>query len=170
MIEDGLGDSIENLFESFDPIPLAAASTAQVHRAVLHSGQEAVVKVQRPITVTKVGADLHIIQDGVAAVARRFDWVRHNNIDGIVNEFAVNVIRELDYDNEIYNGRRLQKAMAAIPSVHVPDVFRGLSSSRILTMEFVRGVKITDTAAMDLAGHRSQSFGKRALAGNGSSS
>ena len=152
LIQEDLDDSVENLFASFEERPLAAASTAQVHRAVLHSGEEVVVKVQRPNTVTKVGADLHIIQDGVAAAARRFEWARHNNIDGIVNEFAINVIRELNYDNELYNGRRLQKLMASIPSIHVPDVYGALSSSRVLTMEYVKGVKITDTLAMDRAG------------------
>ena len=95
-----LGEPVEALYADFTPQPMAAASTAQVHRALLHSGQEVVVKVQRPNTVTKVGADLHIIQDAVGAAERRFEWMRHNNIGGIVNEFATNVMRELNYDSQ----------------------------------------------------------------------
>jgi ubiquinone biosynthesis protein len=147
-----LGTSPEKIFASFESNPFAAASTAQVHRAVLAEGQCVAVKVQRPDIVIKVRTDLNIMRDVVKTLERRIAYARNNDVSGILNEFAVHVLRELDYDNEAYNARRLTHNMADIPGVHIPIVYGQYSTPRVLTMEFVEGVKITNVAAIDAAG------------------
>lgn len=147
-----LGSPPEKLFATLETTPYAAASTAQVHRATLADGQQVVVKVQRPDIVIKVRIDLNIMRDVIRTVEQRIAYARNNDFSGILNEFAENVLRELDYDNESYNARRLMHNMAGIENVHIPTVYNAYSTARVLTMEFVEGVKITDVAAIDAAG------------------
>lgn len=152
IVETELGRPLEELFASFDADPLAAASTAQVHRATLLDGRPVVVKVQRPDIVPKVKADLGIIDDLLDAIEQQFEAARDNDIRGIFQEFSKNMLLELDYTNESYNARRIQRAMAGFPGITVPTVYPALSTSRVLTMDFVAGVQVTNTAAMDEAG------------------
>jgi len=142
IIRAELGAPPERLFASFDHEPLAAASTAQVHCAILHEGTQVVVKVQRPNINAKVRTDLRIMREVTARLERRFVWARELALSGIVGEYATGVMRELNYHNEIYHGVRLADTMATVPGVHVPRVYRELSTSKVLTMEFVRGIKV----------------------------
>jgi ubiquinone biosynthesis protein len=152
IISQELGAPPEQLFVTFDPTPLAAASTAQIHRATLPAGQEVVVKVQRPNIIAKVTADLGVMTKLARVLESRFAWARQLNLRGIVEEFARGILKELDYQNEAFYARRLDTHMAAIPHVHVPIIYGARSAARVLTMEFIRGVKITQTAAIDEAG------------------
>ena len=152
LITKELGRDPDEVFATWDENVLAAASTAQIHRATLDTVEEVVIKVQRPFIEPKVKADLGILQDAVDTMEDRVAWARNNDIGGMMNEFAENVIRELDYDNEAYNARRLAKAMESHPGVHVPIIYTRYSTSRVMTQEFVRGVKINNLAAIDEAG------------------
>ena len=147
IVQAELGSPPEQLFASFEQAPLAAASTAQVHRATLQDGSEVVVKVQRPDITSKVWTDLQIMRELAGRLVRRFDWARQLDLSAIVEVYAAGVMRELDYRNEAYHGVRLADAMAPLPRVHVPRVYRELSSTKVLTMEFVRGVKINQLQA-----------------------
>ncbi len=151
-IENSLGKPINELFASFEQKPLAAASTAQVHRATLMDGSNVVVKVQRPFIVPKINADLGILKDLVNAMEDHFAGVRDLNAGGILHEFSVNLIRELDYTNEAYYARRLKTTMANLRGVHVPTIYSDLSRPRVMAMEFVKGVKITNVEAIEQAG------------------
>jgi ubiquinone biosynthesis protein len=151
-IESELGAPISELYASFDAEPLAAASTAQVHRATLHDGAKVVVKVQRPLIVPKVNADLGILHDLVETMDNNFDSVRDANASGILSEFATNLVRELDYTNEAYYARRLKANMAIYPEVHVPTIYSQLTRPKVMTQEFVKGVKIINIEAIDQAG------------------
>ncbi|NTU81562.1 MAG: AarF/ABC1/UbiB kinase family protein, partial [Chloroflexales bacterium] len=142
-----LGGAPEELFATCEQEPLAAASTAQVHRATLHDGTRVVVKVQRPNIVAQVRTDLRIMLDAARMLERRFSWARDLDLAGMVSVFAEGVNKELDYTNEAYHMIRVGDSMASVSGVHVPTVYRELSTSRVLTMEYVEGVKISKIAA-----------------------
>jgi ubiquinone biosynthesis protein len=138
-----LGAPPEQLFATFDRNALAAASTAQVHRATLQEGCQVAVKVQRPNIIAKVSTDLRIMGEVAKTLERRFDWARDLDLSGLVSEFAAGVHKELNYRNEAYHTIRLRDNLASISGVHVPTIYRQLSTSRVLTMEYIDGVKIS---------------------------
>ncbi len=147
-----LGAPPAEIFAEFDSEPLAAASTAQVHRAVLQDGTIVAVKVQRPNIKNQVKADLGIMQSAARVFMRRLDWARNVDLAAILDEFGTNILTELDYRNEAYNATRLNRAMADIPNVRVPEIYYEFSTEKVLTMEFVAGVKVTHVAEMDEVG------------------
>ncbi len=147
-----LGKPPEELFATFDTEPFAAASTAQVHRATLHDGTLVAVKVQRPNIVAKTKADLGVMQELARQLARRVEIARRLDVEGILHEFASGVLLEMDYRNEAYNARRISDAMVKFAQMHVPVVYPDLSGERVMTAEFVKGVKISNVGALDAAG------------------
>jgi ubiquinone biosynthesis protein len=147
-----LGGPPEELYATFDTEPFAAASTAQVHRATLHDGTLVAVKIQRPNIVAKTKADLGVMQQLAKVMADRFDLARKLDFEGILREFATGVIAELDYRNEAYHARRIAESMEKFPQIHVPVVYSALSGERVLTAEFVSGIKISNVAGLDEAG------------------
>jgi ubiquinone biosynthesis protein len=142
----------EEVFKEFDKEPLAAASTAQVHRAVLHSGEEVVVKVQRPDIIPQVRADLGVMHEIAGALQRRHVVGPSVDAVGTIDEFGTNVMRELDYQNEAYNTRRVAFNMQSIPGVHVPRIYGQYTTSKVMTEEFIRGVKLSKVDQIDAAG------------------
>ncbi len=151
-IEKELGKPVDSLFAHFEQEPFAAASTAQVHRATLHDGTLVAVKVQRPKIVAKTKADLGVMQQMAKVLADRFELARKLDVEGILREFASGVLIELDYRNEAYHAVRISEAMAKFPKIHVPVVYPRLSGERVMTAEFVSGIKISNVAALDAAG------------------
>src|SRR6185503_20240681 len=143
-----LGAPPETLFESFNPVPLAAASLAQVHEATTRDGRRVAVKVQRPNIHEQLRSDIKILMRGSAVLERRAEWAADEDLTGVVAEFGSTLLRELDYTVEAYNARRLERVLAGIERVHVPAVEPTLSSDRVLTLEFIEGVKSTDTEAI----------------------
>ena len=142
----------EEAFKEFEKEPLAAASTAQVHRAVLHTGEEVVVKVQRPDIIPQVRADLGVMHEIATALQKRKLVGPSVDAVGTIDEFGDNVMRELDYQNEAYNARRVAYNMQTIEGVHIPKIYGQQTSNRILTMEFIRGVKLNKVDQIDAAG------------------
>ncbi|MCU0736504.1 MAG: AarF/UbiB family protein, partial [Methylotetracoccus sp.] len=152
IITTQLGRPPAEIFATLDQKPLAAASTAQVHRAALPDGTAVVVKVQRPDIDVTVRADLNVVRDLTRLAQHRFAWARKSDIAGITREYADNILLELDYTNEAFNGRLLAQNMATFPNVHVPIVYTEFSCARVMVQEFVKGVKITNVAAINAAG------------------
>jgi ubiquinone biosynthesis protein len=152
IVTQSLGAPPETLYDSFSPTPLAAASLAQVHEATTHDGRRVAVKVQRPNIHDQLRSDIKILTRGAAVLERRIDWAADADLTGVVREFGSTLLRELDYTIEAYNTRRLERVLAKIDGVHVPAVDTELSSGRVLTLEFIDGVKSTDTPEMDAAG------------------
>ena len=142
----------EELFGSFDPVPLAAASTAQVHAATLLDGTPVVVKVQRPDIIAKTKADLGVMTEIAGIAEKRFAYARAMDASTFVDEFANGTIRELDYRNESYYAIRMGENMGSVPKVHIPVIYRDLSTARILTEERVGGVKLNDLTTIDASG------------------
>jgi ubiquinone biosynthesis protein len=154
-----LGREPESLFAAIEPEPFAAASTAQVHRALAFDGRLVAVKIQRPQILAKTKADLGVIEELASVAEARFALARQIDATGVVGEFAAGVLRELDYRNEVYQAKRLADGMAKFPDIHIPDVVTELSTARVLTMEFVEGIKISRADEIAAAGLDTQALG-----------
>lgn len=152
IVESELKAPVTELFASFDTQPLAAASTAQVHRATLHDGTPAVVKVQRPNIVKQTAADLGVLAQVAITLDRRVPSARALDLPGILDQFGKGVMDELDYTIEAYNAQRLGDGIKDIEGVHIVGVHPALSTSKVLTMDFVEGVKVNKVQALDEAG------------------
>ena len=163
IIQEELGDTPEHIYDEFSPTPLAAASTAQVHRARLHDGTEVVVKVQRPGIRKQMRADVGVMASLSRALQRRSQYARDIDLPGMITEFGEGIIRELDYGGELYNMKRLSRNMEAVPGILVPQAYPRLSTSKVLTMEYLKGVKISDVAAIEAAGLDCQVIGMTIL-------
>ncbi|RKY09789.1 MAG: ubiquinone biosynthesis protein UbiB [Planctomycetota bacterium] len=140
-VKQQLGAFPEDIFETFDPVPLAAASIAQVHRVRTKEGREGVVKIRRPGIVKTIHTDMEMIQDIAALV--KLHLGRQSTIDPVrmVSEFTQAVTKEVDFANERRNQQRFFNNFADDSTVHVPEVFEAYCSDGILTMEFIGGVK-----------------------------
>jgi ubiquinone biosynthesis protein len=163
ILQEELGAAPEQLFATFEIEPLAAASTAQVHRATLFSGEQVVVKVQRPGIRTQMKADLGIMQRAAAVAARRSEQLRAIDLEGMIEQFSDSVLAELDLMGEAYNAIRLSENMAGLEGVHIPTIYPELSTSRVLTMEWIQGVKISDIGAIEAAGLERETVARNAL-------
>ena len=150
IIESELGAPVDEVFASFDPVPLGSASIGQVHRAVLRSGETVAVKVQRPEAPRRVGGDLELMRDFAALLDRRFGRRLFVDVRGLVAEFEVVIRRELDYTAEAENARRFAANFAEMPVI-IPGVYLGLSTSRVLTEEYIEGTRFRDIRPLVLS-------------------
>ncbi len=144
VIEEELGLSIEQAFLSFEPLPIAAASIGQVHRATLPTGDEVAVKVQRPEAPRQIESDLQLMRSAARVVRERvraFDFI---DAEALVDEFARSIRQELDYQNEARNAEAFRRNFGDSDQVLVPKVIWRYSSSRVLTLEFLSGTKFRD--------------------------
>ena len=141
-LETELGQPVEEAFGSFERVPLAAASIAQVHRAHLHDGTPVVVKVRRPGIVEVVERDLAIIRRLVRRLERRTEWGHQHGISGLADDFAAGLSEELDLRREARNVEDARLALADLPDVRVPQVYAELSTAAVLVMEELPGTTI----------------------------
>jgi ubiquinone biosynthesis protein len=149
ILERELGAPVEELFASLDPVPLGSASIGQVHRAVLLTGEVVAVKVQRPEAPRRVVADLEIMRDFASLLDRRLGQSVFVDVRGLVAEFEGVIRRELDYSAEAENARRFAANFADTPVV-IPEVYRDLSTSKVMTMEYLEGTKFGEIRPLTL--------------------
>jgi ubiquinone biosynthesis protein len=128
---------------SVDETPIAAASVAQVHRALLDDGREVALKVQRPAARAQIERDLALLGWG-ARLLDRIPSVNQLSLPGSVREFGVALHGQLDFRSEADNNRRFAANFADNPAIRVPALVDALCTERVLTMEFVRGVKASE--------------------------
>ena len=147
-----LGQPIEQVFLKFNPKPLAAASIGQAHAATLKDGTEVVVKIRRPGVVEQVHEDLKILKELADAVNGRVEFADRYDIPGIVEEFSETLRAELDYVREAHNAERFAENFAGERGLHIPRIYWETTTSRVLTMERIRGTKISDVASLDKQG------------------
>lgn len=152
IIRDELGKPVTKLFSSFEDRPIAAASIAQVHRAVALSGRDVVVKVQRPGIKDIISRDMEILTDLASLLERRLPEKESWDPLAIVEEFKSWIMKELDFMQEGRNIDRFSRNFAEITTLEVPDVIWECSTARVLTMEYVGGVPILDLEELDRRG------------------
>lgn len=152
IIEQDFGKPIHDLYHSFEPIPIAAASLGQVHRAQLHSGESVVVKVQRPGLAKLFKIDLAILK----GIARYFQnhpkWGQGRDWLGIYDECCKILYEEIDYLNEGRNADTFRRNFRGEDWVQVPRVYWRYASPRVLTLEYLPGIKISHYEALEAAG------------------
>lgn len=144
LIEQELGATPEELFSTFSDVPLASASIGQAHAATLHDGTAVVVKVRRPGVVAQVQEDLEILTNLAHQTSRNWAAVADYNLEAIASGFAATLRAELDYLQEGRNAERFAKNFAQDSSIHVPRIFWATTTSRVLTIERIYGLKIDD--------------------------
>jgi ubiquinone biosynthesis protein len=143
LIESELGRTIEELFAEFEPEAMASASIGQVHRARLHSGEPVVVKVLHADIEKKVAVDMDILA-GLAQMAELIPEFRNYRPPAIVAEFQRAMRRELDFGREERNIQQFTHDFRDDPTVHIPATYPELSTRRVLTMELLDGIKLSE--------------------------
>ncbi|MCD2146001.1 ABC1 kinase family protein [Gordonia paraffinivorans] len=150
-----LGRTPEEVFAEFDPEPIASASIAQVHTATLHSGEEVVVKIQRPGIADRLSPDVAILER-LAGLVELSEYGRMLSARHVVEDFAAGLDAELDFRIEADTMREWFECLQPGPfgdRVRVPQVYDELTTQRVLTMERIRAIRIDDARAVRKAGH-----------------
>ena len=149
VIEQELGKPISVLFAEFNPTPIAAASLGQVHKARLLTGEDVVVKVQRPGLARLFNLDFEILHHLVRWLNRLIKSVRKFNLEGIYREFFELLYLEVDYIHEGKNADRFRQNFQNYQRVAVPQVYWQYTTSKILTLEYLPGIKIDNRPALE---------------------
>jgi len=152
IVEAEYGQPMNQIFVWFAPQPEAAASLAQVHRARLLTGDDVVVKVQRPGIETTVETDLRAIETATRWLKRYRPIRRRVDLDRLYAAFGRTTRNELDFVAEGENAERFAEIYADDPGVRIPRIFAASSTRRVLIMENVASIKITDFSALEAAG------------------
>lgn len=148
IVSTELGVRLSKAFSDFDHVPLAAASVGQVHRAVLRDGRAVAVKVQRPNIRQTILEDLDAFEEMAGLLDRHTDMGRRIGYQSLVQEFRRTLLRELDYRRELVNLVTLGQNLKEYPRIWIPQPVDDYSTSRVLTMEYVPGTKITDLSPL----------------------
>lgn len=162
MIEKQLRAPIAEVFESFDPIPLAAASIGQVYQGQLKNGEHVIVKIQRPFIENKIKLDIYLLKYMAARFARNYPELAAVNIVGLVDEFSASIVHELDYTIELSNIVRFQGMFRQNPGIHIPKVYPKYCSKHLIVMEQIFGITPEDGDCL-----RRQGFDPHVIALNG---
>ncbi|HSX84545.1 MAG TPA: ubiquinone biosynthesis regulatory protein kinase UbiB [Cellvibrio sp.] len=148
IVEAALGAKVGDIFASYEVAPLASASVAQVHTAVLKNGRDVVIKVIRPGIEKIIAQDMELL----LLVAR---WVEKNTIDGkrlhpveIVEDYRTTIFDELDLQREAANASQLRRNFLTSPMLYVPEIFWDYTRNNVLVMERIYGIPVTDMAAL----------------------
>lgn len=152
IVESELGEPVDRLFKTFSETPLATASIGQVHAAQLFSGEEVAVKVQRPDIRAIIDIDLEILHDLARVIEKRVEWARRYRVREMIEEFSLSLQNELDYEVEGRNGERIATQFKNVESIHIPKIHWELTSKKVLTMEMIKGIKVTQVDELDKNG------------------
>src|SRR4051812_6156404 len=148
IVEQELRTSLNKAFSFFDREPLAAASLGQVHRAALHDGRPVVVKVQRPGIIKQIEDDFAALEEIARLLYRHTKFGRRYQVGRILEEFEHTLAHELDYRREAANLISLSNNLKTFPRIRIPWPVDDYTTRRILTMEYIEGIKITSLSPL----------------------
>jgi ubiquinone biosynthesis protein len=152
VIQNEFGESLEEAYAEFEPTPLAAASIAQVHKALLWSGTTVVVKVQRPGIEKIIAQDMRILEDIAKFVDNHTKYGKLYNFTKMVEDFKKRLEEELDFRIEGENAEKFKKNFLKDKKVKIPSIIWTHTTRRVLTMEYIDGIPLNDFNAIDEAG------------------
>lgn len=151
----------EEWFSEIDETPVASASIGQVHRAVLRDGTPVAVKVLRPGIGEVIENDLAILQSMAQRIEAVFPETRVYNPSGMVEDFAHQIQKELDFSRDARNADRMARNFRDVPGIHFPKIYWEFTAPNLLVMEFVEGVRIDDAEAVAKMGFDPHEIGVR---------
>ena len=146
-IEEDLGAPVDDIFEQLDRDPISAASLGQVHKGTLKGGAKVAVKVQRPGLREQITLDLYIVRNIAAWLNSNIGLIR-SDLVALIDELGRRVFEEMDYLNEASNAETFAELHQHNPRIAVPTIYRNATSRRVLTMEWIDGVKLTNLDAV----------------------
>ena len=152
IIESELERSIEEVYREFSANPVAAASLGQVYKAVLHTGEDVAVKVQRPNLRPTLNLDLYLMRRLAVWVEPWLPLNLGHDLALIVDEFGMKLFEEIDYYHEARNAEQFALNFDGDPDVKVPVIYNQFSSGKVLTLEWIDGIKLTDLDKLAAAG------------------
>lgn len=152
IIEEEFGRPVSDVFATFEMEPVASASIGQAHAATLPDGSEVIVKLRKPGVTEQVEEDLRILLDLAYLAASHWEMARYYDVVAIVEEFAQTLRSEMDYLHEGRNLERIANNFAGDANVHIPKVYWDLTTTRVLTLERIRGVKISNVEELENMG------------------
>ncbi len=161
IFQNEFGKHPEKLFEFIDKKAFASASIGQVYKARLFNGKDVAVKVQRPGIQRIIGIDLEIMLHMATLLEQYIEEMALHNPVKVVEEFARSLGKEIDYSIEAKNIKRFQDQIAGNTDIYVPEVYNDYSSKKILTMEFIKGIKISDVKQLEQKGYKKKLIIKR---------
>jgi predicted unusual protein kinase regulating ubiquinone biosynthesis (AarF/ABC1/UbiB family) len=150
-IEEELGAPPQEVYAELSAQPIAAASLGQVYRGKLKTGEEVAVKVQRPDLRERITIDLYILRNLAAWVQKKVKRVR-SDLVGILDELGDRIFEEMDYIHEGENAERFFELYGHIKDIYVPKIYWEYTNRRVLTMEWINGIKLTQTAEISAQG------------------
>lgn len=152
IIEKALGTSVQHAFATFDEVPLASASVAQVHTATLHTGEKVIVKVVRPDIAPRIASDIALLYE-LASIAERF-WVDAKRLRAkeVVAEFERTTLDELDLMREAANAAKLSRNFERSDSLYIPEIYWEFTRKNVLVMERVYGIPVGEIAQLQAGG------------------
>ncbi len=162
-IEKSLGKPIAELFEEFEEAPVASASVAQVHRARLQSGAEVAVKVVRPGIKERISEQIALMRRVAQMLERHSSDAKRLHLMRVVDDYEATILAELDMQQEAANTVKLRHNFAASPLLYVPRVYREFSGRDVLTLEFVKGVPISEVEQLKALGTDMKKLAERGV-------
>lgn len=161
IIEHELGTKVEEIFKEFESSPLAAASIGQVYRAVLKTGENVAVKIQRPGIISIIKTDLEILHELASLAERRFTWAENYQLADMVDEFSKSLHNELDYTIEAHNAEKIAKQFIDNPKIYIPKVYWDYSTKKVLTADYIEGLKISEVEKLAQQGYNLHRLAER---------
>jgi predicted unusual protein kinase regulating ubiquinone biosynthesis (AarF/ABC1/UbiB family) len=154
-IRDALGDDPLEVYAEISDNPIAAASLGQVYKGKLKTGELVAIKVQRPDIAAGIALDMYILRGISVWLKKTFKFV-HTNLAAILDEFASRIFEEMDYTFEGQNAEKFANYYGGLDEVYVPKIYWQYTARRVLTMEWIEGIKLTNVLAVKEAGFDSR--------------